>query len=160
MCVPQRHFKPEQRVLDLGFARLLFVAQESGGGHQPAIDAVAALRHLLFNISGLQRMRLFRRAEAGQRHDLGVADSGERRDAGTHRLAVEMHGAGAALCQPAAEMRIVEADIVPQCVKQRHVGVGIDRMSLAIDVEGKALVHGGSLSGLRARTAQIRHLTF
>src|SRR5580692_4657816 len=45
-----------QRVLDLGFARLLVVAQEGSGRHQPAVDAVAALQHLLFDISGLQRM--------------------------------------------------------------------------------------------------------
>src|ERR1700676_4989280 len=55
-----------QRVLDLRFARLLFIAQEGGCGHQPAVDAVAALRHLLLDVSHLQGMRLFRRAEAGQ----------------------------------------------------------------------------------------------
>jgi hypothetical protein len=43
-------------------------------------------------------------------------------------------------------MGIVEADIVPQSVKQRHVGVGVDRMGRAVDVERNALIHGGQPS--------------
>jgi hypothetical protein len=43
-------------------------------------------------------------------------------------------------------MGIVETDIVPQSVKQRHVGVGVDRMGRAVDVERNALIHGGQPS--------------
>ena len=75
MCVPQRHLSPVSAVLDLGVGRLLVVAQECGGGHDPAVDAIAALRHLLLDIGGLQRMRMFGRAEPGERDDLAVADS-------------------------------------------------------------------------------------
>jgi len=46
-----------------------------------------------------------------------------------------MHRAGAALREPAAEVRIVEPDVVAQRIKQRHVGIGIDRMDLAVHVE-------------------------
>ena len=74
-----------ERLLDLGFARLLLGCEERRGGHDPAVDAVAALRHLLFDIGGLQRMRLVGRAEAGERHHLAVADRGHRRDAGADR---------------------------------------------------------------------------
>src|ERR1700690_1368822 len=144
-----------ERVLDLGFARLLLGRQEGGGGHDPTVDAVAALRHLLFDIRRLQRMRLLGRAEAGQRDDLSLAHRRERRDAGADRLTVELHGAGAALRQPAAEMRIVEADIVAQRVKQRHVGIGIDRMGLAVDVEVKFLAHGVSLPGAEPARASL-----
>ena len=56
--------------------------------------------------------------------------------------AVEMHGAGAALREPAAEMRIVEADVVAQRVEQRHVGIGIDGVRLAVDGQRKCLGHG------------------
>jgi hypothetical protein len=38
-------------------------------------------------------------------------------------------------------MRILESDAVAQCVKQRHVGVGIDGMRLAIDIEAEFLAH-------------------
>src|SRR6185295_4923823 len=56
--------EPFERLLDLGFGRLLLLGEQSGGGHDPAVDAVAALRHLLLDIGGLQRVRLLRRAEA------------------------------------------------------------------------------------------------
>src|SRR2546430_2650416 len=45
-------------------------------------------------------------------------------------------GAGAALRQSAAELRIVEPDVVLQRVEQRHVRIGVDRVRLAVHVEG------------------------
>src|SRR5579863_370431 len=57
------------------------------------------------------------------------------------RLAVEMHGAGAALAEPTAEMRVVEAEVVAQHVEQRRVGIGLDRAVGAVDVEGELFVH-------------------
>src|SRR3954454_17663602 len=105
-------FEPGQRILDLGLGRLLLLVEQRGGRHDPAVDAVAALRHLLFDVGGLDWMRLLGRAEAGEGDDLAVADGGDRRDAGADGLSVEMHGAGAALRQAAAEMRVVEPEIV------------------------------------------------
>jgi hypothetical protein len=52
-----------------------------------------------------------------------------------------MHGAGAALRQPATEMRIVQSDIVAQGIEQRHVGIGIDRVRRAVDAQREALIH-------------------
>src|SRR5581483_6279741 len=81
------------------------------------------------------------------------------RDAGAHRLAVEVHGAGAALRQPAAEMRIVQPEIVTQRVKERHVRIGVDRVILAVDVEGDALSHGRTgLPDIGASFAPRRHI--
>ncbi len=57
-------------------------------------------------------------------------------------MAVDMHGTGAALREPAAEMRIVEAEIVAQRIEQRHVGIGVDRVDLAVHVEIYSS-HGG-----------------
>src|SRR5262245_46363608 len=90
-----------ESVLDLGVGRLLVAIEQRRRGHDPAVDAVAALRHLLLDIGLLQRMRLFRRSEAGERDDLGPTDRRNRRDAGADRLPVEMHGAGAALRESA-----------------------------------------------------------
>ena len=65
--------------------------------------------------------------------------------------AVDMHGAGAALRQAAAELRVVQAEIVPQCIEQRHVRIGFDRLGLAVDIEGKLLGHRSSSSqGIKA----------
>jgi hypothetical protein len=51
-----------------------------------------------------------------------------RRDAGAHGLSVNEHGACAALGQTATELRIFQTKIVAQCVEQRHVIVGVDRV--------------------------------
>ena len=74
--------------------------------------------------------------KAGVRDHLAVAHRRDRRDAGADRNPVEMHRAGAALRESAAEMRIVEPEIVAQRIEQRHVGIGIDGMALAVHVEG------------------------
>src|ERR1700704_2626919 len=106
--------EPGKGVLDLGVRRLLLLIEQRCRSHDPAVDAVAALRNLLLDIGLLDRMRLFRRAEAGERHHLAGAHCRYRRHAGTHGLAVDMHGTGAALREAAAEMRIVEAKVVAQ----------------------------------------------
>src|SRR4029078_8457562 len=80
--------------------------------HDPAIDAVAALRDAFCDVRGLQWMRLFRRTKAGKRRDFLAGDSGDRQYARAHRLAVQLDGAGAALCEAAAEMRIVESEVI------------------------------------------------
>ena len=70
------------------------------------------------------------------------ATAADRRDAGAHRLAVDMHGAGAALAEAAAETRAVQAEIVAQRVEQRHRGVvdgKVDR--LAVDGESNRRRH-------------------
>jgi len=43
-------------------------------------------------------------------------------------------------------MRVVEAEIVAQRVKQRHVLVGFDRVGRAVDVERKFLIHDAASS--------------
>src|SRR5579885_3543123 len=131
-----------ERVLDLRLAWILVVAQEGRGGHDPAVDAVAALRHLLLDVGGLQWMRLVRRAEACQRRDPGVADRRQRSDARACRLAVNVHRAGAALREPAAEMRVVEAKIPAQGIEQRHVRIGLDGVRNAIAGPVESLGHG------------------
>src|SRR6478672_1640038 len=110
-----------ERVLDLRLGRLLVLIEERGRGHDPAIDAIAALRHLLLDIGLLDRVRLFRRAEARQGDDLAVPDRRHRGHAGAYGLAVDVHRAGAALRQTAAEMRVVERELVAQRIEQRHV---------------------------------------
>src|ERR1700722_5963318 len=64
--------QPFERRLDPRFGRLLLVVEKRRRRHDPAIDAVAALRDLFLDVGGLQRVRLFRGAEAGERRDLAV----------------------------------------------------------------------------------------
>src|SRR5499427_5877137 len=95
--------EPGEGVLDLGVGRLLLLIEQRRRGHDPAVDAVAALRHLLLDIGLLDRVWLLRRAETGERDDLAGAHRRDRGDAGAYGRAVDVHGAGAALRQPAAE---------------------------------------------------------
>src|SRR5260221_1597757 len=127
---------------DLGIARMRIVGEERGRRHDPAIDAVAALRHLLVDPGLLELMRLLRRAEPGERRDLAAGRRRDPGDAGADGAAVEMHGAGAALREAAAEMRVGEAEIAAQGLEQRHLGIGLDARRLTVEPEGNALRHG------------------
>ena len=67
---------------------------------------------------------------------LRVPDLGDRQQAGTRGVAIDQHGAGAALAQPAAELGAGETEVVAQHVEQRFVGIAdIDRSLSAIDVQ-------------------------
>src|SRR5438445_852794 len=92
-----------ERIAQLGIARLRVLLQRRGRGHHPAVDAVAALGHAFGDVSRLQRMRLVGRAKTRDRRHLLVCGGRDRQHAGAHRLAVEVHGAGAALREPTAE---------------------------------------------------------
>src|ERR1700683_811165 len=147
-------FDRPQRGTNFFVRRFLLITQERGGGHDPAVDAIGALRDLLFDIRGLQRMRMLGRAEASERHDSLVADFRDGPPAGANRLAVEMHRAGTALAQPTAEMRIVETDFVAQHVEQRRIWIALDCVVVAVDVERVFLGHCDSAS-MCAATSQI-----
>src|SRR5262249_590339 len=94
------------------------------------------------------------RAEPFERDDLlARIDARQRSDAGAHRLAVDVHRAGAALAEPAAEARALERKVVAQCIKERHLRViDVDRNRAPIDAKRFALNHGWSPQ-VKARSA-------
>src|SRR5438876_7985472 len=130
--------EPGEGVAQLRVARLRVLLEVSRGGHHPAVDAVAALRHLLLDIRRLQRVRLVRRAEALEGGDRPAARGGDRQHARAHRLAVQVHGASSALREAAAEVGVVETEIVAQGVQQRHLRLGVDGNAPAVDGELEA----------------------
>src|SRR5215831_20591504 len=132
-----------ERVLDLRLGRFLVGGDKRRRLHDHAVDAVATLCRLLLDEGALHRMRLLGCAEPFESHDLLLCrDLRQRRDAGTHRLAVDMYRAGAALTEPAAKARAMQRQVVAERVKERHVGIiDRDRDRLAIDVERFALSH-------------------
>src|SRR5690348_14437339 len=77
-------------------------------------------------------MRFFRGAKSGERCDPAGADRRHRRDARADRLTVKMHGAGAALRQPAAEMRIIQIEIVAQHIEKRRVRVAVTEWTVPL----------------------------
>src|ERR1700758_2736377 len=118
---PAPAFEPRKTVADLLLRGVRGVAQQRRRSHDPAVEAIAALRHLLGDESCLQRMRLVRRAEPGEGRKLGPGRRRYRQRAGPRRRTVDMDGARPALREPTAEMRIVEAELIAQHVEERRI---------------------------------------
>ena len=91
------------------------------------------MRGLLVDEGLLHGIGMLARAEPFQRHDVAAGAAFDRNDAGARRDAVDQHGAGAALAEPAAIFRTVQFEIVAQHVKQGGVGRGVDVMVFAVD---------------------------
>src|ERR1700730_14559525 len=121
-------FEARKRVFDLSLCGSFLLIEECRGCHDPAVDAVATLRHLLLDIGLLYGMWLLRGAKAGKRNHLAVSHGRNWCDARSHQLSINVNRAGAALRQAAPEMWIIEPDVVTQSIEQRHVGISIDCM--------------------------------
>src|SRR5262245_24486937 len=100
-----------QRLAELRVGGLRVFLEHCRGGHDPTVDAIAALRHLLLHVRLLKRMRLLGRAEAVDGGDRLSRRGRHRDDARSNRLAFEMDRARAALREPAAEMRVVQREV-------------------------------------------------
>jgi hypothetical protein len=99
------------------------------------------LRHLLGDEGHLKRVRMFGRAEPGEGCHLGPGRRRYRQRARPRRRAVDMNGAGPALREPAAEMRVAEPELVGQRVKQRCIRGHLDGSRLLVQLKGDALCH-------------------
>src|SRR5882724_2613094 len=96
---------PRDRLADLLLARVLVALQQRARGHQHARRAESALQTVLLGEALLHRMELAALLQALDRGDLGaVGLDGEHR-ARLHRIAVEDHGARAAVRRVAADVR-------------------------------------------------------
>ena len=120
---------------NLGVRGVGILLQQRLCAHDHAWYAIAALRGLLVHEGTLQRPGMLNRAEPLECRDLLASEHLDRDDAGKHRLAIDDHGAGAALAEPAAVLGSVELEIFPQYIQQRRLRVGVDRTNPAIDLE-------------------------
>ena len=108
-----------QRIAHFGFARPRIRAQQSLGAHQHARRADAALRGAVRREGALQQRELA--VVAGQAFDRGHGPAralADRDDARADLLAVEEHGAGAAIAGVAADLRADEAELVAQGIRE------------------------------------------
>src|SRR5688572_4601123 len=87
-------------------------------------------------------MRRRRRSQSLQRRHFPAGRCVDRQYARALRLAVDEHGAGTALAQPAAEARPRELEIVTEHVKQRRTGIDRDGARRAVHLEDESLRHG------------------
>ena len=114
-------------------------------GHDHAGGAEAALQAVMLAEGFLHRMQ--RRAVGGQALDgldLVAVGHDRERGAGLHRLAVEMHDAGAALRGVAADMGARQPQIFAQELDQQGAGVDIGVDGVAVHDQGN-LGHQHSL---------------
>ena len=93
--------------------------QQSFCGEHPTVEAVAALKSLLVDEGGLERMRLFWSAQTFQREDIFADSARDREQAGARRAIIHQDGAGATLPEAAAEAGIILRQIVSQNVEKR-----------------------------------------
>src|ERR1700734_230963 len=120
---------------DVVAARILIGRKQRRGLHDLPGLAIAALRHLQVEPGLLQRMVAIGR-QALDGGDAFARHHGDRRLARAHRLAVEMHRAGAAHAGAAAVFRAGELEVFPDHPQQRCFRTGIHTCRLVIDGEG------------------------
>src|SRR4029079_18308744 len=121
--------------IDVGVGRLRLVLEQFRDRHDHAALAVTVLRHFTVE-PGL--LHLGQHAVLGKALDGDdlLADSGARRErARAGGDAVDVDGAGAALRDAAAILGAGQADILPDRPEQRRVGIDVDVLIFAIDIE-------------------------
>src|SRR5580700_4227651 len=120
---------------DVVAAWILVGRKQSGGLHDLAGLAIAALRHLQIEPGFLQRMVAIGR-QALDGGDVLARHHGDRRLARAHRPAVEMHRAGAAHAGAAAIFRAGELEVLAHHPEQRRLRTGIHSRRFIVDGEG------------------------
>src|SRR6478752_5348047 len=121
--------------VDVGVGRLGLVLEQRRHRHDHAALAIAALRHVVLEPRLLHLVQRAVLREPFDGGDLLTVDRAERHRARTHRDAVDVDGAGAALGDAATVFGTRQPDRLPQHPEQRSVGVDVDLMSRSIDAE-------------------------
>ncbi len=134
-----------ERLADLGIGRIGVLRQQRRRRHDHPARAVATLERLLGDERSLHRMRPLGRAEPGQGRDRGaVGETRQAAHAGEDRLAVDQHGASAALPEAATELRAEDPGVVAQAQQQRSRRIGLDRDRPAVHPE--LISHASTIS--------------
>src|SRR6185503_11417021 len=127
------------RVVDVLVGRLRLLRQERGRCHDLPGLAVPALRHVDGRPRFLDRVRAIGRQAFDRDYLVGGLHVAHRQGAGAHDLAVEVHGAGAALRDAASVLGARQPDLLADHPEQRRVGLHLHVTDLAVDVQ---LRHG------------------
>src|SRR5260221_795900 len=121
--------------VDVGVGRARVLLEQRTGRHDLARLAVAALRHVERRPGLLHRMG----ARSGKPFDsddaVGGLDRADGDGAGAPHLAVDVHGAGAALRDTAAVLRAGQTDLLADDPQERRPGLHLQVADLAVDVE-------------------------
>src|SRR5215210_6491460 len=104
---------------DLLRRRLRVLAQQGSGAHQHPGGAVAALERVTVAERLLQRRELAAGRQALDRLDLGAVGLDGKEHAALHQLAVDDHGAGAAVAGVATDVAAGEIEVVADEVHEQ-----------------------------------------
>jgi len=137
------------------FRRLRVDREQRLGGHDHAVEAVAALRGLLVDESLLHHVRLVACAEAFERHDVAPGATADRNDAGAGGHAIDQDSAGAAFTQAATVFRAVESEVVAQHIEQRRLALCRDVVDPAVHGEADRCLRHPRSQTLRSQKFQI-----
>src|SRR5579872_5150161 len=142
-------FEPAQRRPNLTLGRFVDRGEQVGRVHDPAILATSALWGLFVDpglLYGVKRRRcigigaLVGGRKALERGDLVPNDAGDRRHARSDRLAIKVHRASSALCQPTSEPGAVELQFAPKHVQKGRIGGHDHLLLLAVHRQSKGLL--------------------
>src|SRR5690349_466280 len=121
------------RLADLLFARVLVRGEERARGHEHARRAESALQAVLLGEAFLHRMQLPALLQAFDRGDLAAVRLHGEHGARLHRLAVEVHGAGAAVAGVAADVGSGHAEILADEVHEQEARLDFGLARRAVD---------------------------
>jgi len=118
----------------------IFVEQ-SRGGHDPAVETIAALRGLFVDEGLLNGMRGFWCSQTFERNDSLAKGARNGVETGSDGVIIDEHGAGTALSEAAAEPGIIESESVAKDVEKRALGIHVDEVDLAVHCYGSPGAH-------------------
>ena len=121
---------------DLLAARLGLGRHERRGGDDLTRGAEAALEGVLAHERTDERVV----AKPLDRRHLASADGVDERDAGEHRHAVQLHGAGTAVTLAARDLRPGQAEVLAQRLRERASDRRVELVVVTVDAEAR---HGG-----------------
>src|SRR5712671_1680429 len=138
------------RLIDVVVSWLRSFGQQCRGRHDLARLTVAALHDVELEpclLKSLSNRRLSNRFDRG---DGFLTDGTDGRYARAHRHAVDVHGAGAAQGDAAAELCTRDAEHIAQHPQQRSVSIDVDCPRSAVDVERECHVRASSITSAKA----------
>src|SRR5262245_11843941 len=112
------------------------LVEQRFGRHDHAIRAVAALGRLLGYEGGLHRIGLLGCTESLECRNRVAGGLFDGREARARRLAVDQYGTGAALAEPATELRTVQPERIAQDIEEWLVRIpGLNGGGTAVDLQ-------------------------
>src|SRR6202166_4306633 len=121
--------------VDVLVGRLRLALGQAGPRHDHAPLTIAALRHVVGDPGLLHLVQGALGREPLDGGDLFAGGLADRDAAGARRDAVDMDRAGPALCNAAAVFGAGQADIFPDCPKQRRIRLDVHIEGFAVDSE-------------------------